>query len=203
MRAADMDVRKMTCPDCGQAQCFQCREEWHGYCTSCEDAFNSRVGNELGSPVLWCQVCKTKIFRDTGCNHMHCSQCGYGFCYICNGALGVCICDAVPIRAKWLRYCLYTVVFTVLFSAIPMVLVLWFPIALLAFFTNLLGCGDSFFETGFCGVPFLICALNCGICCMPLGITWALCTAPLLVCYAGLKAFKNYAYNLTEAKRGA
>jgi len=57
------------------------------------------------------------------------------------------------------------------------------PDRIIGICNNLLGCGDSFFETDFCGVPFLICALNCGICCMPLGIMWALCTAPLFVCY--------------------
>lgn len=45
MQAESMSVKKMTCPTCQTPVCFQCREGWHGYCTSCETAFNTTVGN--------------------------------------------------------------------------------------------------------------------------------------------------------------
>ena len=42
MRAKNMDARKMTCPECRQSICFRCKEEWHGYCTSCEAAMERK-----------------------------------------------------------------------------------------------------------------------------------------------------------------
>lgn len=30
-----------------------------------------------------CSLCKTKIMRDAGCNHMTCGFCGYEFCWVC------------------------------------------------------------------------------------------------------------------------
>jgi len=38
MIAESLDARKMKCPKCDHAICFRCREDWHGYCTSCESA---------------------------------------------------------------------------------------------------------------------------------------------------------------------
>jgi hypothetical protein len=115
----------------------------------------------------------------------------------------MCICDAVPIRTKWLRYCIYAIVFTVLVSAIPMVLVLMVPIAVVAGCASVVGecvCDDYSSCGGCCALPVLICAINCGICCMPLGIMGALCTAPYFVCYGGFEVFKDYTYNIREAK---
>jgi len=119
----------------------------------------------------------------------------------------MCICDAVPIRAKWLRYCLVTIVFTLLISAIPMFLVLMVPIAMVIAGGG--ACGDSICDdyggcTGpFLGVPLLICSLNCGICLMPLGIVGALCSGPFFVCYGGFVLLEEYLRNITEAKRRA
>jgi len=116
----------------------------------------------------------------------------------------MCICDAVPIRTKWLRYCIYATVFTLLVSAIPMVLVLMVPFAVVAGCFTTIGeyiCDDYSSGAGCCcALPVLICAINCGICCMPLGIIGVLCTAPYFVCYGGLKVFEDYRLNISVAK---
>ena len=38
MIAENLEAKKMQCPKCAHAICFRCREDWHGYCTSCESA---------------------------------------------------------------------------------------------------------------------------------------------------------------------
>ena len=42
MIGRNMNERKMTCPKCSHSICFRCREDWHGYCTSCEDAMEAK-----------------------------------------------------------------------------------------------------------------------------------------------------------------
>lgn len=64
MQAENMSAKRMSCPTCQTLVCFQCREAWHGYCTSCETAFNTNVGDQLGNPVVWCAVCRTKIVKN-------------------------------------------------------------------------------------------------------------------------------------------
>jgi len=41
VNAASMNSLKLTCPDCRTNICFSCREEWHGYFSTCEGAFFS------------------------------------------------------------------------------------------------------------------------------------------------------------------
>ena len=38
MIAENLDAKKMKCPKCAHVICFRCKEDWHGYCTSCETA---------------------------------------------------------------------------------------------------------------------------------------------------------------------
>jgi len=64
---------------------------------------------------------------------MTCSVCRYYFCYICNGPVGTCYCDAVPIKSKWLRRLVYIFLITLFFMAIPMILLLATPIGLVIF----------------------------------------------------------------------
>ena len=67
-----MQETKVVCPECGVGICFQCHDQWHGS-ESCEVRFKRKVGDALGTPLMFCAVCKTKIVRNEGCDHMTCS----------------------------------------------------------------------------------------------------------------------------------
>mmetsp|Transcript_23335 Transcript_23335/g.31232 ORF Transcript_23335/g.31232 Transcript_23335/m.31232 type:complete len:277 (-) Transcript_23335:82-912(-) len=85
MIGRSMNDRKLSCPKCSHSICFRCREDWHGYCTSCEDAMEAKFEG-WGSGVdriIFCPMCRTKIQRTEGCNHMTCLFCRYEFCYYC------------------------------------------------------------------------------------------------------------------------
>ena len=91
MRADHMNARKVTCPECSQQICFRCRDDWHGYFTSCERNLESKYEvwhSNSGIKILFCPMCRTKIERITGCNHMTCGFCEYEFCWICRGFAG-------------------------------------------------------------------------------------------------------------------
>ena len=63
MIAANLDARKLSCPKCARSICFRCREDWHGYCTSCEQAME-RAFEGFGSgadTIIFCPMCRTKI----------------------------------------------------------------------------------------------------------------------------------------------
>lgn len=85
LRADNLNVRKLTCPDCQESICFRCREEWHGYDTSCESNLQNKLERwavDRGD-VSFCPVCQTKIQKDGGCNHITCPFCRYEFCWLC------------------------------------------------------------------------------------------------------------------------
>ncbi len=76
MEASSLDAKKMSCPTCSHAICFRCRENWHGYFTSCEDAMEAQFNFGEGvDRIILCPMCRTKIQRTEGCNHMTCAFC--------------------------------------------------------------------------------------------------------------------------------
>ena len=88
MEAKSLNARKISCPKCGHSICFRCREDWHGYFTSCETAVE-RAFQGFGDGadrIIFCPMCRTKITRSAGCNHMTCAFCKYEFCYFCGGS---------------------------------------------------------------------------------------------------------------------
>lgn len=89
MRGENLDVKKVTCPVCSTEVCFQCRDEWHGR-KSCESNMNHKLEGfvQAHGGIRFCPVCKTKVERTEGCNHMTCIICGYDFCWLCLGYCG-------------------------------------------------------------------------------------------------------------------
>lgn len=81
MRAKSVEDLKLTCPACKSSICFKCRDEWHGYWTSCEKHMMSKFDDK----IKFCPVCFVKISRTEGCNHMTCTYCKYDWCWVCNG----------------------------------------------------------------------------------------------------------------------
>lgn len=84
MVAANSSVKWLQCSICNTKVCFKCKEKYHKG-LSCqknmERTFRISFGYKHG--VQPCPLCKTKIMRDKGCNHMTCGFCGYEFCWIC------------------------------------------------------------------------------------------------------------------------
>ncbi len=69
---------------CGQMMCFNCMNPWHEG-RDCESAIEQEYKKyaEKGK-VKNCPKCKSRIEKNEGCNHMHCTRCKYDFCWLCN-----------------------------------------------------------------------------------------------------------------------
>ena len=78
---------------CGTAFCFSCGGEPHTPVSSCRlvKEWLQRIAND-GANSEWvlvntkaCPKCSRPILKNGGCMHMHCSQCGHSFCWLCLG----------------------------------------------------------------------------------------------------------------------
>ena len=69
---------------CGQIMCFNCNNPWHEG-QDCEHAIDTEYKRyaEKGK-VKNCPKCHSRIEKNEGCNHIHCTQCKYDFCWLCN-----------------------------------------------------------------------------------------------------------------------
>lgn len=86
MIAENDKVKFVQCSICKTKVCFKCRERWHkGSCeANLEKVYQSSYGDKKN--VWLCPMCKTRIERTGGCNHMTCSFCLFEFCWICGAA---------------------------------------------------------------------------------------------------------------------
>lgn len=74
---------KTTCK-CGQVMCFNCMYPWHEG-KNCESAIDQEYRNYADKgKVKTCPKCKSRIEKNEGCNHIHCTRCKYDFCWLCN-----------------------------------------------------------------------------------------------------------------------
>lgn len=85
--AKGFNVKKVECPKCAQQICFKCREEYHGYFTSCEKFLEKKFSewSKNNLAISFCPKCKTKVEKVSGCNHMTCYLCKFQWCWICGG----------------------------------------------------------------------------------------------------------------------
>ena len=89
MRAKNTEEIKLTCPKCSTEVCFKCRDTWHGADVTCEAAMKKHLegwADENKDNVSFCPLCRTKIEKNQGCNHMTCGFCGYEFCWACGAS---------------------------------------------------------------------------------------------------------------------
>mmetsp|Transcript_49385 Transcript_49385/g.116377 ORF Transcript_49385/g.116377 Transcript_49385/m.116377 type:complete len:602 (+) Transcript_49385:258-2063(+) len=79
---------------CGAAHafCFSCLDEPHSPAECCYVKLwrkkcmdDSETCNWLQANTKDCPKCRVAINKDGGCNHMHCRQCDYHFCWVCLG----------------------------------------------------------------------------------------------------------------------
>ena len=86
IRAENTDATKLTCPTCSTEVCYQCKEPWHGEDVTCDEAIEQQMegwAEETRVNIQACPLCKSKIEKNKGCNHMTCAFCEYEFCWGC------------------------------------------------------------------------------------------------------------------------
>ena len=82
--AKNMRADKLVCPECATVVCFSCKEEWHAG-ESCDIAFIRKLGPQnQNTRISFCPLCRLKIKKNEGCNHMTCGVCYYEWCWVCN-----------------------------------------------------------------------------------------------------------------------
>ena len=89
MRAENDKVQMLKCPKCSTEVCFNCRDTWHGKDVTCEEAMTKQLegwAEENKGNVSFCPMCRSKIEKNKGCNHMTCAYCEYEFCWACGGS---------------------------------------------------------------------------------------------------------------------
>ena len=81
-------ARCVTCFVCQTAYCFQCGSERH-HPASC-GAYRKWTQQIVNDSSFWvrmnskpCPRCSVPIEKNTGCNHMICTQCSAHFCWLC------------------------------------------------------------------------------------------------------------------------
>jgi len=85
-------AKRVQCTSCFTSCCFMCGLEFHlpteckiikTWLKKCSD--DSETANYISVNTKDCPKCNSCIEKSGGCNHMACSQCGYDFCWMCNG----------------------------------------------------------------------------------------------------------------------
>ncbi|TKR76120.1 hypothetical protein L596_017312 [Steinernema carpocapsae] len=71
--------RLVSCPKCLHTFCSECRTP--GRC-SCADA-ESEDQKTIRTTSKRCPSCSVNIERNGGCTHIHCTQCGEDWCFVC------------------------------------------------------------------------------------------------------------------------
>jgi len=84
------EQQKLTCPECSQAVCRDCKKLWHPNMT-CEKAMKKREKEEDFAFLKYaakrrfqtCPKCNYVIEKIDGCNAVTCASCLTAFCYYC------------------------------------------------------------------------------------------------------------------------
>ena len=74
---------KVIC-ECKYEICFKCGIQWHGNikCELVGDQDFKGWAADNGN-IANCPSCRTRIEKISGCNHMTCVSCHYGWCWLC------------------------------------------------------------------------------------------------------------------------
>jgi hypothetical protein len=90
---------KRSCPECETSWCLECGQQpYHdrkicqGPVEKLNEIFKDLEGEEREQAMAEVRICPNKncqvvVYRDGGCDHLHCKQCSTHFCYRCRGTL--------------------------------------------------------------------------------------------------------------------
>ena len=80
----------ITCQKCNLTWCSGCRRKTHrGDCFTIDISDNIETVDKMIQEIITdglshkCPRCKTKYFREDGCNHIKCPKCDVDSCYVC------------------------------------------------------------------------------------------------------------------------
>jgi hypothetical protein len=78
--------RKTAQCECGQSVCMSCGAAAHGR-VRCANVGNHELNEWIrqNGNVKLCPKCKFRTEKIDGCNHMTCTRCNYGWCWVCYG----------------------------------------------------------------------------------------------------------------------
>lgn len=85
LRGGSVQAPQLHCDLCGADVCFNCGEPWHGDQTCGQAADSSYATWALGKDIQHCPMCRRRIEKEDGCNHMQCPGCAYQWCWLCRG----------------------------------------------------------------------------------------------------------------------
>ena len=196
----------MTCTKCQTEFCFQCRDLWHGTETTCEQAMKSQLAGwaeENKDNVSFCPMCRTRIEKNKGCNHMTCGFCKYEFCWVCGASsttadnhfgfgrgcgIGMMDENAKPGQLaehgnKCMRVCKLVAIVILCVILYPFFLVLYCPIVSAISFGKALGsagCGILGWLIG--GIMGFVFGLMVNICFIPVVLIMTLCFLLVMFC---------------------
>lgn len=193
MKAESISVRKVTCEKCQTVVCFKCREEYHGWWTSCEKNMEKKY-KELAKGdinISFCPMCKAKISKNEGCNHMSCVICHYQWCWICGATytdnhfnpLNPLGCGGQHFTEKRVWYIqIWINLGWLLFAliALPIILVFALPVLCASCICQQRRTAEYFFSTTW---PMFILGILLTILCFCLGVVADLIVVPLVIVF--------------------
>jgi hypothetical protein len=92
-------INKRSCPECTTTWCLECgqqpyheRQICQGPVEKLNELFKDLEGIERTKAMAEVRICPNRdcqviVYRDGGCDHLHCKQCSTHFCYRCRGTL--------------------------------------------------------------------------------------------------------------------
>lgn len=85
LRGGSTQAPRLHCDLCGADVCFNCGERWHDEQTCGQAADSSYATWAVGKDIQHCPMCRRRIEKEDGCNHMQCPGCSYQWCWLCRG----------------------------------------------------------------------------------------------------------------------
>ena len=85
LRGGSEQSPRLHCGLCDTDVCFNCGEIWHDELTCLQAADFSYASWATGKNIQHCPMCRRRIEKEDGCNHMQCPGCSYQWCWLCRG----------------------------------------------------------------------------------------------------------------------
>ena len=84
MKCSNQDCSKTYCLYHSNAHSADINCEEYELSIAKETRMNEMAIKAMGDDVKPCPQCQFRIFKNGGCNHMHCVKCGTSFCWLCS-----------------------------------------------------------------------------------------------------------------------